>query len=73
MPNVLSPRDLVFRPDNMDGTVPHTYKTPKENILCYVSCVTYCPVFETKARINALIPFDAISHSKSIDLQQSHI
>ena len=30
VPNVLSPRDLVFRPDNMDETVPHTgdqYKT----------------------------------------------
>ena len=26
VPNVLSPRDLVFRPDNMDGTVPHTYR-----------------------------------------------
>ena len=24
MPNVLSPRDLVFRPDNMDETVSHT-------------------------------------------------
>ena len=24
MPNVLSPRDLVFRRDNMDETVPHT-------------------------------------------------
>ena len=24
MPNVLSPRDLVFRPDNRDETVPHT-------------------------------------------------
>ena len=24
MPNVLSPRDLVSRPDKMDGTVPHT-------------------------------------------------
>ena len=24
MPNVLSPRDLVFRPDSMDETVPHT-------------------------------------------------
>ena len=23
MPNVLSPRDLVSRPDNMDETVPH--------------------------------------------------
>ena len=25
MPNVLSPRDLVFRPDNMGETVPHTH------------------------------------------------
>ena len=24
--NVLSPRDLVFRPDNMDETVPHTIR-----------------------------------------------
>ena len=24
VPNVLSPRDLVFRPDNMDEAVPHT-------------------------------------------------
>ena len=23
MPNVLSPRDLVFRPDNKDETLPH--------------------------------------------------
>ena len=23
LPNALSPRDLVFRPDNMDETVPH--------------------------------------------------
>ena len=26
MPNVLSPRDLVFRPDNMDETVRHILK-----------------------------------------------
>ena len=25
VPNVLSPRDLVFRHDNMDETVPHTH------------------------------------------------
>ena len=25
VPNALSPRDLVFRPDNMDETVPHTH------------------------------------------------
>ena len=28
VPNVLSPRDLVFRPDNMEETVPH------RNIYC---------------------------------------
>ena len=28
VPNVLSPRDLVFRPDNMDETVPHTNQLP---------------------------------------------
>ena len=27
VPNVLSPRDLVFRPDNIDETVPHTIST----------------------------------------------
>ena len=26
VPNVLSPRDLVFRPDNIDETVPHTLR-----------------------------------------------
>ena len=26
VPNVLSPRDLIFRPDNMDETVPHTHR-----------------------------------------------
>ena len=26
VPNVLSPRDLVFRPDNMEETVPHKAK-----------------------------------------------
>ena len=25
VPNVLSPRDLLFRPDNNDETVSHTY------------------------------------------------
>ena len=29
VPNVLSPRDLVFRPDNMDETVLHTYAKSK--------------------------------------------
>ena len=38
VPNVLSPRDLVFRPDNMDETVPHTF---------YVSVCVYCPMTMT--------------------------
>ena len=25
VPNLFSPRDLVFRPDNMDETVPHKF------------------------------------------------
>ena len=28
VPNVLSPRELIFRPDNMDETVPHTFSHP---------------------------------------------
>ena len=35
VPNVLSPRDLVFRPDNMDETVPQTYSfTPAKDGHC---------------------------------------
>ena len=30
VPYVLSPRDLVFRPDIMDETVPHTYMVKKK-------------------------------------------
>ena len=30
MPNVLSPRDLVSRPDDMDETVPDTYESHLE-------------------------------------------
>ena len=31
VPNVLSPRDLVFRPDNMDKTVPYTHVLPLDS------------------------------------------
>ena len=37
MPNVLSPRDLVFRPDNMDETVLHTYIMDTFYINMYVA------------------------------------
>ena len=33
VPNVLSPRDLVSRPDNMDETVLHTYERLARNIM----------------------------------------
>ena len=33
VPNVLSPRDLVSRPDNMDQTVLHTYT---ESLSCKI-------------------------------------
>ena len=39
VPNVLSPRDLVFRPDNRDETVPHT------NALQSCRAHTYMPTF----------------------------
>ena len=40
VPNVLSPRDLVFRPDNMDETVPHTQTLKYQKIMFEFSC--YC-------------------------------
>ena len=39
MPNVLSPRDLVSRPDNIDETVPHTIS---ESITCLVPIQEIC-------------------------------
>ena len=38
VPNVLSPRDLVFRPDNMDETVPHTSCMYKTYVIMYTRC-----------------------------------
>ena len=32
VPNVLSPRDLVFRPDNMDETVPHKVNLVNDDV-----------------------------------------
>ena len=38
VPNVLSPRDLVFRPDIMDETVPHMpLKAHSLMVLCFVN------------------------------------
>ena len=44
VPNVLSPRDLVFRPDNMDKTVLHTYSLCKWSFhmeLSFRFCLSY--------------------------------
>ena len=53
VPNVLSPRDLVFRPDNMDETVPHTLSIfffymagavcvlDVQNVLCILCTIVY--------------------------------
>ena len=40
VPNVLSPRDLVSRPENMDETVPHTYEKQwrRSDVLLPCSC-----------------------------------
>ena len=46
VPNVLSPRDLVFRPDNMDETVPHTHMS------CRVILVT---IYENLTRFSLFI------------------
>ena len=43
MLNVLSPRDLVSRPDNMDKTVPHTFKQVKGCVVKFVSLTGFLP------------------------------
>ena len=41
VPNVLSPRDLVFRPDNMDETVPHTSNFTNLNYSLITRIINY--------------------------------
>ena len=38
VPNVLSPRDLVFKPDNIDETVPHTNIKTLVQAVLYIFC-----------------------------------
>ena len=48
VPNVLSPRDLFFIPDNMDQTVPHTH---------HANCTTnemFCTTSETEGEVGAV-------------------
>ena len=46
MPNVLSPRDLVFRPDNIDETVPNNNVLYVQK-LCYRKCVAFLNLPDT--------------------------
>ena len=39
VPNVLSSRDLVFRPDDMDETVPHTHINRPSHIMHKIDMV----------------------------------
>ena len=41
VPNLSSPRDLVFRPDNMDETVPHTCSRKYMNTCNIQSLIFY--------------------------------
>ena len=54
MPNVLSPRDLVFRPDNMDETVPHTIHWENKPYSVFIS-KTLFGLFITNTRYDAII------------------
>ena len=56
VPNVLSPRDLVFRPDNMDETVPHINRHRSYGIAKYLNrvlCLS-CPRLIATAAINVV-------------------
>ena len=53
VPNVLSPRDLVYRPDNMGETVPHTYIKQKfESCLFTGSSTILYRISNLDARLN---------------------
>ena len=47
VPNLLSPRDLVSRPDNMDETVPHTFRGQR-----FKKASPGCVCTEYKAKLN---------------------
>ena len=68
VPNVLSPRDLVFRPDNMDETVPHMYlKAFIKNL------VQIGKVVSEKIWFELLYVHDLGPRSRNdLDLQYSH-
>ena len=52
MPNVLSPRDLVSRSDNMDETVPHIHAFPRLFV-----CLSVCPCVHASFLLSFLTSF----------------
>ena len=59
VPNVLSPRDLVFRPDNMDETVPHTQLQKNQSLPQSEKLrprISRCPDFLSPRFFNILLP-----------------
>ena len=45
VPNVLSPKDLVSKPDNMDETVLHTQAASHAMFCLQMSCIMRKPAF----------------------------
>ena len=52
VPNVLSPRDLVYRPDNMDETVPHTVWNSIPLCFSYLPCYLNFRVVNVSSRVS---------------------
>ena len=64
MPNVLSPRDLVSRPDNMDETVPH--------IIIYCQMHFFCADFDLKlGEVHLFITLTYFCHILAADSSKS--
>ena len=63
VPNVLSPRDLVFRPDNMDETVPHTGRDSL--VLSVRAYVCPCSYLSVLSSVRPFFSTPCLLHMKS--------
>ena len=75
VPNVLSPRDLVSRPDIMDETVPHTAMCRyRAGLLGFVSCVVLLLATTNFAVMFAPVPGRGPAHlsDRYSDFQQRY-
>ena len=59
VPNVLSPRDLVFRPDKMDETVPHNFE--KAGSLLFLARIFVCSCARACVHYKKYTPMVAIT------------